>query len=158
MAIMEIEWKRPPEVVILRPGADYSCPIDALRGVREQYRSADTLGIDIRYVMQVLDDIDMYLYIPSANHYIWPLRSLVDAYSTEIASHTYRGRKHTMYRVPDDFTDVLRRVVSIYNISIYNGAREAAAVRRKLKEAMKLSWEQFKDRILAMEVAEALRC
>ena len=60
-----------------------------------------------------------------------------------------------MYRVPDDFADVLERVLRIYRRS-----RDVTAMRRKLRDAMKLSWKQFKDRVLdmelAMEAAEAL--
>jgi len=46
---------------------------------------------------------------------------------------------------------VLKRVMRQYN-----RASDVVAMRRKLRDAMKLPWEELKDRLLAMEAAEAL--
>jgi len=155
MAIMDVEWKSAPEVVILRPGADSACPIDVLRKARHWCSNVYTLDTYIHYIVDAFRAIDQYFYVDGRR---WALRELIRAYATEIGEHRsleIAGRKHTMYRVPDDFADVLERVLRIYRRS-----RDVTAMRRKLRDAMKLSWKQFKDRVLdmelAMEAAEAL--
>ena len=148
MTIVEIEWKSAPEVVVMRPGAEDPCPLDLLRGARRQCSSASTLDMNMHYVRGAFDDIDQYFYVRGRR---WPVEALIDAYTTEIDSHDRWMHMHTVHEAPDDFGDVLRRV-----IILYNHAKDVAATRRKLKEAMKLPWEQFKDRLLAMEAAEAL--
>ena len=155
MAIMEVEWKHSPEVVILKPGADSACPIDALRKARHWCSNVYTLDTYIHYIVDAFSEIDQYFYVDGRQ---WALRELIRAYATEIDDHKsweISGRKHTIYRVPDDFADVLERVLRIYRRS-----RDVTAARRKLREAMKLSWKQFKDRALdmelVMEAAEAL--
>ena len=148
MTIVEIEWKSFPEVVVMRPGAEEPCPLDLLREARNQCRSVATLDRNIDYVRSAFDDIDQYFYIRGRR---WPLEALIDTYTTEIDSHDRWMHMHTVHKAPDDFGDVLRRV-----IILYNHAEDVAAVRRKLRGAMKLPWDQFKDRLLAMEAAEAL--
>jgi hypothetical protein len=148
MTIMEVEWKSAPEVVVMRPGVEEPCPLDLLRGARRQCSSASTLDMSIHYVRSAFDDIDQYFYVRGRR---WPLEALIAAYATEIDFHDRWMHLHTLYKVPDDFADVLRRVMSLYN-----HAKGLAATRRKLREAMRLPWEGFKDRLLAMEAAEAL--
>jgi len=150
MTIVEIEWKSAPEVVVMRPGAEDPCPLDLLREARRQCRSVASLDRNIDYVRGIFDDINQYFYIRGR---VWPLKALIHTYATEINSHDRWTHMHTLYKTPNDFADVLKRVMSLYN---HARAKELAAARRKLKEAMKLPWEGFKDRLLAMEAAEAL--
>jgi len=148
MAIVEVEWKSAPEVIVMRPGVEEQCPLDLLREARRQCRSVAGLDRNIDYIRDIFNGIDQYFYVRGRR---WPLEALIAAYAIEIDFHDRWMHLHTLYKVPDDFADVLRRVMSLYNHT-----KELAAARRKLREAMKLSWEEFKDRLLAMEAAEAL--
>ena len=146
MTIMEVEWKSAPEVVVMRPGAEDPCPLGLLEEVMRQFHSVAT--IDVGFARRVLNAIDQYFYVRGR---VWPLKALIRAYATEVSSHESWGRRHTIYRAPDDFADVLKRVMRQYN-----RASDVVAMRRKLRDAMKLPWEELKDRLLAMEAAEDL--
>jgi len=150
MTIVEIEWKSAPEVIVMRPGAEDPCPLDLIREARRQCRTVAGLDRNIDYIRDIFDDIDQYFYVRVRR---WPLEALIAAYGTEINSHDRWMHMHTVHKAPDDFADVLKRVIILYN---HVHVKELAATRRKLREAMKLSWEGFKDRLLAMEAAEAL--
>jgi len=132
----------------MRPGAEDPCPLDLIREARRQCRTVAGLDRNIDYIRDIFDDIDQYFYVRGRR---WPLEALIAAYGTEIDFHDRWMHLHALYKVPDDFTDVLRRVMSLYN-----HAKELAAMRRKLRDAMKLPWDQFKDHLLAMEAAETL--
>jgi len=148
MAIVEIEWKSAPEVVVMRPGAEDPCPLGLLRAALRTCHSVATLDRNLDHVRGIFNDVDQYFYVRGR---VWPLKALIRAYATEVSSHERWKYLHTIYIVPDDFADVLKRVMRQYNM-----ASDVVAMRRKLREAMKLSWEEFKYRLLAMEAAEAL--
>lgn len=149
MAIMEVEWKRSPEVVILRPGVNHQCPLRLIREAKNNVCwRLDSLSGNVQRAREIFNDVDQYFYVRGRR---WALDALIHAYATEISSHERWKYLHTIYIVPDDFADVLGRVMRQYNM-----ASDVVAMRRKLREAMKLPWEEFKYRLLAMEAAEAL--
>ena len=149
MAIMEVEWKRSPEVVILRPGVNHQCPLRLIREAKNDLCwRLDMLSGNVQRAREIFNDVDQYFYVRGRR---WALNALIDAYATEISSHERWKYLHTIYIVPDDFADVLGRVMLRYD-----RARDIVDMRRKLREVMKLPWEELKDRLLAMEAAEAL--
>jgi len=149
MAIMEVKWKSPTEVAILRPGVQNPCPLGLIKEAKNGVCwTLASLSGRVQRAREIFNDVDQYFYVDGRT---WPLRAMTRAYAIEVSSHEDWRRKHTIYRVPDDFADVLGRVMMRYN-----RARDVMVARRKLREAMTLSWEGFKDRLLAMEAAEVL--
>jgi len=135
------------KIAILHQGVDTN--ICAL-GMIEEMRKFEVAGnFDLGLARMITSAVDKYI-VYDAGKVGKIYRRMLRKFGVEIARH-YHLREHIYYEVPDDFFSVL----DVFGVK-YIEPELRKRIYNLIDEAQ--TWEEFKDRLLAMRAAEALRC
>ena len=143
---MAVNKRGGAEVAILRPGADINvCALYIIDGIMIYCKRKTRFKY--RLIKEAASIIDDYFYIDSIGEIY---RRMAEKFGAEISRHL-KDYEHVYYELPDDFFSVL----DVFNDMSSN---EFLALRGKIYKSIEEAptWEQFKDRLLAIRAAEAL--
>jgi len=143
---MAVNKRGGAEVVILRPDADIDvCALYIIDGIMIYCKRKTRFKYKL--IKEAASIIDDYLYIDSIGEIY---RRMAEKFGAEISRHLMYY-EHVYYDVPDDFFDAL----GVFDDMDLN---EFLALRGKIYKSIEEAptWEQFKDRLLAIKAARAL--
>ena len=143
---MAVNKRGGAEVAILRPGADINaCALYIIDSIMISCKRK--MRFEYRLIKEAASIIDDYFYIDSIGGIY---HRMAEKFGAEISRHLMYY-EHVYYDVPDDFFDAL----GVFDDMDLN---EFLALRGKIYKSIEEAptWEQFKDRLLAMKAAEAL--
>jgi len=131
------------KIAILRQGAGANtCALGIIEDMRE-FEIAGNFDLDLARMAASV--IDRYIVYDAGKGKIY--RRLLRKFGVEIARH-HHLREHIYYEVSDDFFDAL----DVFGVNIELEVRKR--IYKVIDEAH--TWEEFKDRLLAMEAADVL--
>jgi len=103
------------------------------------------MSFDLDLVKMIANTVENYIVTDPVKGKIY--RKMLRKFGAEISRH-YKLQEHIHYEVPDEFFNALdvmnRKELLTLRDRIYKSIEEAP------------TWEQFKDRLLAMEAADVL--
>jgi len=128
------------KIAVLKQGAGANtCAL----GIIEEMKM---FNFDIDLVRMAASVIDDYGVFNARNGRIY--RRVLKKFGAEVSRH-YHLREHVIYDVPDDLFDVM----DVFGVN-YAEPELRKRIYKMINEAS--SWEEFKDRLLAMKAAEVL--
>ena len=132
------------KIAVLHQGAGANtCALGMIEEMRE-FEIAGNFDLDLaRMIASTVDKYIVYDARKGGKIY----RMMLRKFGAEVSRH-YHLREHVIYDVPDDLFDV----VDVFGVNIEPELRKR--IYKMINEAS--SWEEFKDRLLAMKAAEVL--